>query len=266
VKSTTSVELQRTIFANRAQAYICYRNIYTALHDINLALSPRYTNAQSPTALTTKCRFQRAKLLCKFAKYSEALSEYEELIKLRTKLSLGIMDEDRELQLAIDEGMKAPQRSERRQKDELMRAVDVCPIKIFVFFYSVDLLLFLQSRGIIIQAMYRSNFPVPPSTTLQSLDPDFDPDEMCLTFDTDDGRPHVFLSNPNKTPITLPIYIVAPFFQARQNTVPNAPGQSCIRECHRGISPRWDVPVCCHGNRTLIFLVCSAGYALSCET
>jgi hypothetical protein len=62
--------------------------------------------------------------------------------------------------------------------------------------------------------MYRSNFPVPPADTLESLGADFDPDATCLAFDTDDGQPHSSLSDPNKTPITIPIYIVAPFFQA----------------------------------------------------
>jgi tetratricopeptide (TPR) repeat protein len=136
VTSTTSLELQRTILANRAQAYICYGNIYTALRDIDMALSSRYTNTESATALTIKCRFRRAKLLYRFAKYNEALSEYEELIKLGTESTLGTRAEDRDLKLAIDEGLKAPQGSDRRRKDELMRAVDVCPIEIFTLFHS----------------------------------------------------------------------------------------------------------------------------------
>jgi hypothetical protein len=50
---------------------------------------------------------------------------------------------------------------------------------------------------------------------LQSLGPDFDPNDMCLAFDTDSERANLSLPDPNKTPIVIPIYIVAPYFHKR---------------------------------------------------
>jgi hypothetical protein len=36
---------------------------------------------------------------------------------------------------------------------------------------------------------------------------------MCLVFNTDDGRVDSSLSDPNKTPISVPLYIMAPYFE-----------------------------------------------------
>jgi hypothetical protein len=49
---------------------------------------------------------------------------------------------------------------------------------------------------------------------LHALGPDFDPNDMCLTFETANGQANPTLSDPNKTPIKIPVYIVAPYFQA----------------------------------------------------
>lgn len=48
---------------------------------------------------------------------------------------------------------------------------------------------------------------------LRSLGPDFDPDGMCLGFDTNDGRADLSLPDPNRTPISIPVYMDAPYFQ-----------------------------------------------------
>jgi hypothetical protein len=117
------VELKRTILANRAQTYTDYGNIHTALRDVNLALSPEYTLADSPKGLTTKCHYRRAKLLCKFAKYSEARSDFDDYQRLC--IEVGIAAEQSDLLIQIEEGLNAPEGSRRRQKDELLEAVDV---------------------------------------------------------------------------------------------------------------------------------------------
>jgi hypothetical protein len=119
------VELRRAILANRAQTYIQYGNIHTALRDINLALSSDYTLPGSPKGLTAKCYFRRAKVLSKFAKYSKARSDLEESVRLYTDGGLETTSEQSDLSIQIDEGLNAPQGSPRRQKDELLRAVDV---------------------------------------------------------------------------------------------------------------------------------------------
>jgi hypothetical protein len=126
VGSTTKIEFKRILLANRAQSYILFGDIHSARCDINLALSPPYTTEDSPTGLTTKCLFRRAKLLCMFARYDEALSDYERMTKLRSGPNNGEL-ECEALREAIYEGLQAPEGSERRRKDELMRAVDVCP-------------------------------------------------------------------------------------------------------------------------------------------
>jgi hypothetical protein len=36
---------------------------------------------------------------------------------------------------------------------------------------------------------------------------------MCLAFDTPNGRANLSLPDPNKTPISIPVYIIAPYFQ-----------------------------------------------------
>lgn len=36
---------------------------------------------------------------------------------------------------------------------------------------------------------------------------------MCLRFNTPDGRADLSLPDPNKTPILIPIYIIAPYFK-----------------------------------------------------
>jgi hypothetical protein len=119
------VELKRAILANRALTYIQYGNIHTALRDINIALSSDYTLPGSPKGLTAKCHFRRAKVLSKFAKYNEARSDLEESVQLYNEGGLETTLEQSDLSIQIDEGLNAPQDSPRREKDELLRAVDV---------------------------------------------------------------------------------------------------------------------------------------------
>lgn len=60
-----------------------------------------------------------------FAKYSEARSDFEDCERLRIEGGVGITAEQGNLLVQIEEGLKAPEGSRRRQKDELLRAVDV---------------------------------------------------------------------------------------------------------------------------------------------
>jgi hypothetical protein len=81
--TSTSVELKHTVLANRAQAYVFFGDPHQALQDANAALSPQHTLSDLPKGMTMKCYFHRAKLFCMFAKYEEALSDYEEFERLR---------------------------------------------------------------------------------------------------------------------------------------------------------------------------------------
>jgi hypothetical protein len=121
----TSGEIKRTILANRAQAYILFGDIHTALRDVNLALSQQYTVSGSPKGVTMKCYFRRAKLFCMFARYREARSDYEEFEKLRVEMGIAVTTEGETLKKDIDEGVRAVGGRDRQRKDELMRAVDV---------------------------------------------------------------------------------------------------------------------------------------------
>lgn len=119
-----SVEFRRTIFADRAQSYLRAGDIYAALQDANLALSSQYTLPDSPKDITIKCLFRRAKVLYMFARYDEALLDYQELVKLRC----GSTPAEKDLKKDINNGIHAPKGSRRRRKDDLMRVVDVCII------------------------------------------------------------------------------------------------------------------------------------------
>src|SRR5690348_5094135 len=58
------------------------------------------------------------------ARYDEASADYAELANIRGELAMEISAEERQLKEDIDGGAQAIEDSERRSKDELMRAVD----------------------------------------------------------------------------------------------------------------------------------------------
>jgi hypothetical protein len=60
------------------------------------------------------------------AKYEEASVDYAELERLAGELGIELSAEQTQLKGDIEQGMKAGEGSERRRKDELMRAIDVC--------------------------------------------------------------------------------------------------------------------------------------------
>lgn len=117
-----SLEFKRTIIANRIQSYMRAGDIHTALQDANLALSPQYTLPDSPKDITTKCLFRRAKLLYIFARYDEALLDYQEL---RCALGGKATPAEKDLKNAISNGLRVPEDSRLRRKDDIFRAVNV---------------------------------------------------------------------------------------------------------------------------------------------
>lgn len=60
------------------------------------------------------------------ARYDEARADYMELADIMKELSMEISSEQIQLKADIDRGANAGEDDERRQRDELMRAVDVC--------------------------------------------------------------------------------------------------------------------------------------------
>lgn len=73
-----------------------------------------------------KCHFRMAKLFCMFSRYNEALLDFENFEKLRFETNTAERTEDQILKKDIDEGIRAVGGRDRQQKDELIRAVDVC--------------------------------------------------------------------------------------------------------------------------------------------
>jgi tetratricopeptide (TPR) repeat protein len=127
-RPTTPIELQRTILANRAQTWILYGGlVQEALRDIDRALFAQYSNQDSPKPLTAKYHFRRAKLLCLMARYDEAQAEFSKSVDLIRdfKLDVAMGNGSDELAKVISRGKEASEDSERRRKDELLRAVDV---------------------------------------------------------------------------------------------------------------------------------------------
>lgn len=91
------------------------------MQDVNNALSPEFPPSDSTKRIVVKCHIRKAKLLCMFARYEEAMEEYYAAQALRGEETI----EDKPLKKAIDEGLAAPKGSKRQRKDELLRAVDV---------------------------------------------------------------------------------------------------------------------------------------------
>jgi hypothetical protein len=61
-----------------------------------------------------------------FARYEEALLDFEEFAKLRRETNSVERPEEIGLKKDIDEGVRSVGGRDRQRKDELMRAVDVC--------------------------------------------------------------------------------------------------------------------------------------------
>ena len=59
------------------------------------------------------------------ARYDEARADYLQLSQIMSELGVQPSGEDRRLEEDINRGANADEGSERRQKDELMRAIDV---------------------------------------------------------------------------------------------------------------------------------------------
>ena len=208
--STTPIETQRTILANRAQTYALYGDIHDALRDINSALSSRFTNQESAKNMTLKCYYRRAKLLCTMARYEESRADYAEFMRYMGELGVELSQDEVQLKEAIEHGATATEGSKRRQKDELMRAVDVHLTSNSLENYLTNL---SQARGLILRAPYRKTFPSPPPDMLGDPGPDFDEEEVTLRFNTSDNKPNYSLSDPNLTSISIPIFIRAPYFK-----------------------------------------------------
>ncbi|KAI0069254.1 hypothetical protein BV25DRAFT_1818245 [Artomyces pyxidatus] len=182
---TTATETKRIIIANRGQTYSLWGDIYSALQDVELALSPEYTKPDSPKGLKAKCYFRRSKLRYQFARYEDAKSDYEAFERLQHETGGEIEDIAKEFWKQIQKAIKQPKDSEEALKAELIRAIDF--------------------RGITVAEDYRNSFPYLPNAT------EDEKDEMTvLHFDTDTERPDPGLSNPSATPLVVPFSVNFP--------------------------------------------------------
>ncbi|TFY80667.1 hypothetical protein EWM64_g3342 [Hericium alpestre] len=178
-----ALETKRQLLSNRSQSHMVWDSVHEALRDVNLALSPEYTTAESDRAVTAKCLFRRAKLLYNFCRYEEAQQELVKFMDISREFGLGL-GEGQELDKQIKKALSQPSDSEERMRAELLRAVD--------------------SRGLMVQDYYRPHFPYPPGP--------FQPGEReeleVAHFDTNDQRP--FKTDPNATPLVIPFMFAAP--------------------------------------------------------
>jgi hypothetical protein len=183
---TIPKESIRIILANRSQAYFSYKLEHDALTDVNEALSPKYTDADSPKNITIKCLFRRARILCLMSRYMQANADYDELVRLVREMGGEPTKEQVRLKAEIDTGANASEGSKRRQKDELMRAIDV------------RLRLFLNTILIICSSSLEDSYcDCPTATTsltrLQTQDPTLIQTlEHCISTRTMADRTPVF--------------------------------------------------------------------------
>ncbi|GBE83022.1 hypothetical protein SCP_0500650 [Sparassis crispa] len=189
--SPANLEARRILLANRGQTYHLFGDLYTALRDIDMALSPRYTRPDSPRILTTKCRFRRAKLLFTFARYDEAKVDFDTFVNLMDALDISLDDAETDLGKSIDTGVSAPKSGQRYKNEQLMRAID--------------------ARGLVLKPFNRLNFPRGSTDLL--FGPPVSDEDPILTFYTRRGTE--FPSDMTQASIAYPLSITAPYFKAR---------------------------------------------------
>ncbi|CAL1710864.1 unnamed protein product [Somion occarium] len=140
---TLSAEQKRVILSNRAQTYLDYTDVYDALQDCNVALSPEYTKEDSPRALTAKLHLRRAKALFKLLRYADAREAFQAFEGIHRDLGYDIRPSERTFANDIDRALRMPLDDPRTDKIGLARTV--------------------IGRGMIIQERDMSNFPSSPS-------------------------------------------------------------------------------------------------------
>jgi hypothetical protein len=99
--------------------------MYTALRDVQLALSTEYTLPESPKPLTLKCYFRHARILYTLARYTEALAQIEQYRQLSADGDYGSESKILALDDLISKAVSATEGSNVRLKVELVRAVNV---------------------------------------------------------------------------------------------------------------------------------------------
>lgn len=161
VDATIPIEIQRILLANRAQAFVFYGVIYEALRDLNHALSPQFTNQDSPKTLTAKCRYRRAKLLCTMARYDEAQADYHEFAKIMGEIGTAISGEELKLKEDLNRKAAASDDSEQRRRDELMRAIDVSAMSISMQLVSQDKIMSHRLEALSFGQITARDFPYP---------------------------------------------------------------------------------------------------------
>ncbi|KAI0070744.1 hypothetical protein K474DRAFT_1669742 [Panus rudis PR-1116 ss-1] len=186
-----STEQKRTILANRAQAAIKARRIYTALQDYNTALSSEFTGSDSPKALTAKLHLRRAGLQYKFVEFEDALRDYQEFERLQKEAGGHIVDSDKQLLANITTALSFPDDGPEMYRVKLLRAV--------------------QARGIIVSDAGRVNFP-----KIHVNDED-EPKYDILDFEP---LHHLRPLDPITTPLKFPTR-----FAARSLTEPRDPSR-----------------------------------------
>ena len=150
------------------------------------------------------------------ARYDEAQADYREFADVMRGIGKEISGEELMLKEDLDRRAAAGDDSEQKQRDELMRAIDVSATSIHTS-HDPKLNNTSQARGFIFRSHYRATFPLPPPDEQERLGPDFDPGSMTLSFDTLNSKPNHHLPDPNLTLILIPVIIRAPFYFPNPN-------------------------------------------------
>ena len=116
-----SIEDRRILLANRALAYMGRKDIYSALPDCELTLTPEHTSLTSPKAITAKHHFCRAKIWLIMTTYEEALKDYRLIKRLQQEIVDRVADTDREVLDKITKALHNPV----SEKAELICVVQV---------------------------------------------------------------------------------------------------------------------------------------------
>ncbi|KAI0042436.1 hypothetical protein FA95DRAFT_1564307 [Auriscalpium vulgare] len=204
-RSEGSSEDKRVLLSNRAQAYLQWGDIYNALRDTDLALSPEYTHTSppSPASITRKCQWRKARVLNPLGRWMETQAALDEYTRLSSVMGEVRSAESVALEHILGRALRLPHDSEVVQRVELLRALNVrsqsrSPVHPASHPSA-------QARGIIVKEKYICTFPEPPF----GVDEDY-VDE--LKFETLPERPNPALPDPFLTPLAVPVYVRAPHF------------------------------------------------------
>ncbi|KAI0042842.1 hypothetical protein FA95DRAFT_1609869 [Auriscalpium vulgare] len=195
---TTPLEDKRQVLSNRAQAYFKWGELYNALRDCDLALSPAYTTPHSPVSVTRKCLWRKAKILHVLLRWDDAEAAFDAFARASAEMGEAMDGDAFALQAALTRCCALPRGGAEWVRAQLLRAVN--------------------ARGLLVQEDNIPKFPQsglqPPLYVLPSTN--YGP----VSFSTALGLPDASLPDPLLTPLRIPLVFRTPFFTNPINMQP----------------------------------------------